>query len=549
MMKQLIFLLCLLGLGSIHAQSERVFVQTDKSLYLSGETIWLAAYCLDGQSLLPSDYSKVLYVELLNADAEPVLQQKLSLDQGLGRGQLFVEGELSTGLYYLKAYTRAMRNAGPESFFEAPIRVVHPFRLADPSLGERQGSSITPETATPNLKISTDQETYSTRTEVQIDIATLEGIKAAQLSVSVHKIDSNVPQTSLALASGLSSAASVEGEFAGEILAPSLQGNIQTATDKVFVLFPGDNARLFAVDKDKQGDFSLLLPPELAQKDMLFWAEDESGIEIKLASEFAEGHQILRPQDWEIDSAALPYLQSLSRNAQINNAFLNYSEVRGRKAEPLADAYFYGEPDWVYFLDDYTRFPVMEEIFLEILNYVHRRKRRTDKEYLDVNDLYANENSISSSIHFEDPALVMIDGIPIQKMSFLWEFDPLLVERVEIVGRKYYAGPHTFYGVVNLVTYKHNFGGLPFPEYVVEQKYLPLQLPRSFQSPNYAETEQARIPDYRSLLYWEAHLRWNGKSVQRSCYTSDDTGRYRVVINGISEDGQALYGTTTFSVK
>ncbi|MEL7341613.1 MAG: hypothetical protein AAGM67_14130, partial [Bacteroidota bacterium] len=140
MMKRLILLLCVVWLSPLLGQSERVCVQTDKSLYLSGETIWLAAYCLDGQSLQASDYSKVLYVELLNAEAEAVLQQKLPLLQGFAQGQLFVEGELNTGLYYLKAYTRAMRNAGPESFFELPIRVVHPFRLPEASLGERLAS-------------------------------------------------------------------------------------------------------------------------------------------------------------------------------------------------------------------------------------------------------------------------------------------------------------------------------------------------------------------------------------------------------------------------
>ncbi|MEL7340339.1 MAG: hypothetical protein AAGM67_07630, partial [Bacteroidota bacterium] len=400
-----------------------------------------------------------------------------------------------------------------------------------------------------NLRLKTDQDQYGSREEVQLQIDALQGVEVAQLSISVHKYDANAPLAMPALTQSLSPAVSASGNYEAEILAPSLHGKLTSQAEKVFALFPGDNARIFAIEPDQEGNFSLILPPELEQKDMLFWAQDQASIAVELESEFVEDHQILRPQSWEIDSLSLPYLQSLSRNAQINNAYLDYSEVRGRKAPQRPDVYFYGEPDWVYLLDDYTRFPVMEEVFLEIVNYVHRRKRRTEDEYLDVNDIYGNENSISSSIHFTQPALVMIDGIPIQKMSFLWEFDPLLVERVEIVGRQYFAGPHTFYGIINLVTYKHNFGGQPFPDYVLEQKYLPLQRARSFQSPNYAEAELARIPDYRSLLHWEAHLRWNGANVKRSFYTSDDTGTYQIVVNGISADGQPLYGTTSFSVK
>ncbi len=548
-MKRILFLGLLLWQTSLFAQNERVFVHLDKDLYLSGETIWMAAYCLDetGQS---SQLSKVLYLELLDQEAQAVIQERVSLVNGFAQAQFFVEGSLSSGIYYLKAYTAAMRNAGPEHFFEAGIRIVHPFRQLSPSIGERSALSATA-LASPqaNLQVSTDQKIYRSRSEAKLNIEALDTQDWAQLSVSVHKFDPNGSVESPAISQLSEATPSSGAQYAPEILSPRLEGQIKGANDNVFVLFPGDNARIFPVPLSGDGKFSLLLPPEIQQKDMLFWAQGQNLQSVEIESGFAKDHQILRPLDWGIDSAKLDYLKSLSRNAQINNAYLDFSEVRGRKADKLPDTYFYGEPDWVYLLDDYTRFPVMEEVFLEILSYVNRRNRRKD-EFLSVNDLYANENSISNSIHFDSPALVMIDGIPIEDLDFLWDYDPFKIERVEIVGRRYLAGKSVFHGIVNFVTYKRNFGGLPFPDYIIEQKYQPLLRARQFQAPDYAQATQERIPDFRTLLYWEANLNWDSsQQLERSFYSGDDKGHYRVVINGLSQSGKTLYGTTTFEVQ
>lgn len=548
-MKQILFLGLLLWQTSIFAQKERVFVHLDKDLYLSGETIWLAAYCLD-ETGKASQLSKVLYLELLDQEAKPVLQERVSLVDGFAEAQFFVEGSISSGVYYLKAYTTAMRNAGPEHFFEAGIRIVHPFRQLSPSIGERSSPSA-PAIATPqtNLQVSTDQKIYRSRSEIKLNIDALDERDWAQLSISVHRFEPTWAVDLPAISHLAPAAPPTNDQYAPEILAPRLQGQVKGASDKVFILFPGDNARIFPVPLGGNGKFSLLLPPEIQQKDMLFWAEGQRLESVELESSFAKNHQILRPLDWAVDSAKLDYLKSLSRNAQINNAYLDFSEVRGRKAEKLADTYFYGEPDWVYLLDDYTRFPVMEEVFLEILSYVNRRNRRKD-EFLSVNDLYANENSISNSIHFDSPALVMIDGIPIEDLDYLWDYDPFKIERVEIVGRRYLAGKSIFHGIVNFVTYKRNFGGQAFPDYIVEQKYQPLLRARQFHAPDYSQTDQARIPDFRSLLHWEAKLPWDSsQKLGRNFYSGDDKGHYRVVINGLSQSGKTLYGTTTFEVQ
>ena len=52
---------------SLQAQTERVFVLTDRSAYLSGERVWCSLFCLDENGRL-SLRSAVAYVELVSAE-------------------------------------------------------------------------------------------------------------------------------------------------------------------------------------------------------------------------------------------------------------------------------------------------------------------------------------------------------------------------------------------------------------------------------------------------------------------------------------------------
>ncbi len=57
------------------------------------------------------------------------------------------------------------------------------------------------------------------------------------------------------------------------------------------------------------------------------------------------------------------------------------------------------------------------------------------------------------------------------------------------------------------------------------------------------------MPDTRNLLYWSPSVSTDkdGKG-QIQFYTSDITGKYRVVIQGITKEGVPGYSSTTFEV-
>jgi len=121
-------------------QQEKIYLQTDKSFYIAGEICWFKSYLVDAAQHRPFSLSKVAYVELLNRDSKPVLQGKISMQQGVGNGSFFLPLFLGSGSYKIRAYTNWMKNSGPEYFFEKNITVVNPMKPNRDSLMEKSAA-------------------------------------------------------------------------------------------------------------------------------------------------------------------------------------------------------------------------------------------------------------------------------------------------------------------------------------------------------------------------------------------------------------------------
>ncbi|MDR0421901.1 MAG: hypothetical protein LBH72_02690 [Proteiniphilum sp.] len=109
---------------------EKLYVQTDKSVYLSGERIWFRSHMVEASSNMPAFLSRYIYVELFNPFDRLVGRVKVRPDSlGVYAGYLDLEEELPEGTYSLRAYTRYMRNRGNEAFFKKTVRVLDPYSL------------------------------------------------------------------------------------------------------------------------------------------------------------------------------------------------------------------------------------------------------------------------------------------------------------------------------------------------------------------------------------------------------------------------------------
>jgi len=115
---------------------EKVYLHTDRTTYLPGETMWLKSYLFYGENRAVDSTSGSVWVDLVSASGRKiVLDTKIRSKGGFGDGYLNLPDTLSTGRYTLRAYTSWMRNFSEEWYYNQTIDVVKPGAPPAPQLG------------------------------------------------------------------------------------------------------------------------------------------------------------------------------------------------------------------------------------------------------------------------------------------------------------------------------------------------------------------------------------------------------------------------------
>ncbi len=227
-------------------------------------------------------------------------------------------------------------------------------------------------------------------------------------------------------------------------------------------------------------------------------------------------------------------LTERSINVQAENAYLADKKLRSFSRQTFDSTAFYGIPDRQYYLDDYTRFVTMEEVFKEYVPDVRVRKHSSGFQFSVLNAPLKS--------FFEKDPLLLIDGLPVFNNNKVMAFDPLKIKKLEITERRYFLGNQAFDGIVNLITYRGDLGGYELDPNTIVVEYEALQQQREFYSPAYEKNEQVtnRIPDFRNQLYWSPKIKTNpdAKTIL-SFFTSDLTGKFALIIQGITKEGLA----------
>ncbi len=105
------------------ALAEKVYLQTDGTVYTTDQTIWYKAIVLSAASHLPTSLSGVLYIELIGED-EQIRQQKiLKLEAGIGNGFFQLDETFPPGRYLIRAYTHWNKNFGTDFFYSQYIDI------------------------------------------------------------------------------------------------------------------------------------------------------------------------------------------------------------------------------------------------------------------------------------------------------------------------------------------------------------------------------------------------------------------------------------------
>lgn len=334
-------------------------------------------------------------------------------------------------------------------------------------------------------------------------------------------------------AAAATAAAAELPEYEGEIIRGRIAG---ATTDEIeglkgrsaFISVPTEKSDLYSSVVDKDGMIKFVTNNIYGTKEMVCEIEDNdlARCHIELISPFVspklKGIPALR-----MAPSIKEDLQRRGLSVQLCRSFSadTLASLMPIRENPLIPSYDAIE----YKLDDYKRFPVMRELFIEFINEI--KVRRVDgKEQLKVKTHLEERVSLFD----KNNSLIMVDGIPVFDHSQVIEYDPLLVESVVVYPYKYYTGWRSFCGMANFVTYKKNLPGIKFNDGVRVVQFKGCSYPMAFTYQEIGED----FPDYRELLYWHPQIKLPaGESSAIKVKIPANVKEIRICAEGMMENG------------
>jgi hypothetical protein len=313
-------------------------------------------------------------------------------------------------------------------------------------------------------------------------------------------------------------------------------------TENAYLSFPGTCPQFFTAQTDVSGNFEFLVKNPLGRREAVIQnARNPELYTVSLHTPFSMEYSSRKTSSLQLTGEVKNVVLMNAIHSQAKNYFSK--ELNTEVMASTDSSLFYGTPDKSYSLDDYQRFPTMEDVMREYVPEVTvmTRGKRSSLYVL---------NRKQEEFFGEDP-LVLVDGIPITSTHRVVVMPASNVKTLDIISQRYRLGPASFGGIVSLKTSNGRLGGLePEPgAYVFD--FDGLDVAREFYSPvhNTSTQQKNRVPDFRNVLYWLPNLKTSSKNAEElSFFTSDEPGSFIIVAQGLTEDGIAGCGIFEFKV-
>ncbi len=313
----------------------------------------------------------------------------------------------------------------------------------------------------------------------------------------------------------------------------------------VYLSVPGKNFQLTSCTSDADGNILFDVKGFYGDGEIVLQSmNNDSSYQFSVTDPFLQDTTFYQSKSlFIIDKQNLNLLQQYNIYMQTQNAYYN-NQLKTFSNYYLDTLPFYGNADAKYLLDNYTRFTTMEEVLREYVHLVGVIKK--DENYnLTVTD--TRNYSV-----YKDHVLILFDGVPEFDMNKVISYNPLKIKKIEIAAKKYYQNGLTADGIISFSTYNGDLDGFKFDPGEVELSYEGLQLQREFYSPEYTTDAEksSHKPDFRNVLFWQPNINTDkNNSSSQSFFTSDLKGKFTAIVEGIDDEGNAIYNAASFRVK
>ncbi len=533
---------------------EKLLVFTDRSLYAVNESIQFSATLQSGSESLPGPGSDVIYVELVDATGEAVVKGKYPVSENRSAGHISIPSSIASGNYYLRSYTRWMRNFGARDFNYVPIRVVNPFskEVAEDIPGTGKPGLAPIQIGSPEVLVLTSSPSYGVDALVDVELALREGsfsqIKNACLAVvPAGSIDTSV------FLHRVKSKPDIPGAFQFNFLpdrnGTAISGTVvannsgePAADTRIHFSILGEDPAYLVTISDQEGRFLIKVPERKGNQEMFVVTEQspDQSLEVRIDNDFTTDALPFSPGSYALREDEKFLASRLSLQMQLQLAFLAESgpdtSTITNRIDPLP---FYGKPEISIKLDEFINLPNMEEVIENLIprTYVIRREGSADF-------LIKSDNPMISMYR----PLILIDHIPVLDREVVLAIPPSKIDRVEVIREVYVLGEVKFGGIICFTSRRGDLAGMKLQEGSYFFDYTTLHPPMVPQGPRYKGG--SKIPDTRNTLLWMDHLELHKNTPCKiSFQAASIPGNYLILFRGVSSEGEIVHGMNSFRVE
>lgn len=545
---------------------EKLMLTTDRALYAAGDRILFRIFNASEPLLKENQWSMVIYLELINDRQVAVSRGKFLFGARGTSGQMTIPDTVATGNYYLRTYTRWMRNFTATAFATLPVGVINPLKPG-PAGGMRSASDSVPSKSLPfgesfplewgsaetGIWCVPERLHYRKRDRIAVRIRAEEGFESTGgVAVSVAK-KNFTDSLHLGLSALGHATIGADGSvtYAPETKGVSISGKIVRREDRMPVSFArlhmtllGDSPDYVALVADQQGEilFNVPLRPGVNNALIAFDPEKGASQELVLDEAFSREFPATSVRLRDFLQQRPEAVGELMMHAQLREAFDLRNQGEDTQADSLTRVLFYGTPEYRYFTTDYVALPTLQEFFFELVPQVSVQRYR-GQHTLSVMD--------DAGYFLEYTPLILLDHVAMQDMDALLSIEPVLLKNIDVVNKVYIRGSNIYGGIISIFSNEGNLAGAGPPEGAtiielqsVEGEHKPW--PQAFTLPSSEE----RLPDLRTTLYWEPEKQLTATEESLLEFqASDIPGTYVLTVTGVTPDRKVIRGRCEFVVE
>jgi hypothetical protein len=532
--------------------NESLYISTNSNSYLTGETLFYKIFCTNKVTNTASNYSKIAYLQLIDSNKKIVFTHKLFLENGITNSDFFIPTTLETGSYKIIGYTNWMLNKKAAEYATIDLYIVNPYKEKPTNTVLQKESNLLEIVSNENISFDLKSKSYTNRDLIELKVNTnSDEFSKGNYVLSVKKADGFLSQNKVKFET-LNFNSSSENEIKNtDFILPELRGeiisgkisstNAETKNKKIALSIVGKNYILKLAKTDAEGRFIFNLEK----------SNPGSNIIVQIIEDNKQDYtiEIDKPKGIDFSNLTFPtfqfnseFRQNISErliSSQIENAYYNIKKDSTLSSNDTIP--FYNNLSKEYKLDAFTRFPTIEETITEVIAGTYFTKTKNNYS-IHVYDYDPNYES-------ELPALIVVDGLIIEDLTELFAYNSKNIDKVNVVKGIYYYGSKSFNGLVAFTTKKGDFETKLKGTFITRPELLRPQSKKEYFQPDYANHQNARIPDYRHQLLWMPKVDLSNKDSKISFYASDVSGKFEIILEGFSATGKPVFIKEIIEIK